>query len=442
MTVAITYNGQALDNQIGRISFQRDKAQASLSVEFAPDADQVEAVAAALKKWDKTLVIQTEEWSQTFKLNDNSGAIAYVACRTSVVKAGSVLDSNGRKRLRFTALMELQSVDDDGFRDWSASCEEDSQGRKVVTVTGVVTGSGSTSAKDQFESNIAAIEGAFLTLYGGTYEKPVTRIDDVDRYTGRYVFSRTHVQLLEVNNIRSAGSESRDAEIIFPQFSIRRSTQLDRGSDHAHVRHYTVTWNATFSVGKTGIIGLYDTTIRALLIARINSQFGNDSTLALLQDEIDYSSTAQAASGVWVVRAAGSSTLRYREEIEVVMKFADYDKVFDGQDLGIEAYSAGMTMEVIQTVEHVTQNTAPPIPPAPLIAGLAAGAALVLLEARPKWGDSRKGIATGDGTDQAAVVKDNQLTWVARYAVRKPPAATPITRQPAGAKGKLNLEFK
>lgn len=436
MAVSITYNSQSLANQIGRISFQRDKGQAVFSIEFAPASSDVESVITALKKWDKTLVISTANWSQTFKLNDNSGALAYVTCRTSVEKAGiSALDNTGRKRLRFTAIIELQSVDDDGFRDWSADCDTDAQGRKVVTVTGVVTGSGSTSAKDQFENNIAAIENAYLTLWGGTYEKPVTRVASVDRYTGRHVFSRTHVQLLEVNNVKSSGTESRDTDIIFPTFSIRRSTQLERGRAHPHVKFFAVRWSATFSVGKTGIISLWDTTIRALLVARINSQFGNSRSLVMVQDEIDYSSTEQSASGQWVVRAAGGDTVSYVEEIEAPFKVADYDQVMNGVDFNVEAYGAGIIMEIIQNVVHVQQGSAPPIPPAPIVSGLVAGAKLVLLEGTPKWGSTRRGVSSGSGGDTVDEVEDHTLTWKARYVVRKKPEGSPVPRPPSGAKG-------
>jgi hypothetical protein len=441
VSVSITYNGQALTNQISRVSFQVDKAQAVFSCEFAPDAGNVETAIVALKKWDKEFVISSIGWSQTFKLNSTASAIAYVTCRTAVEKASSVLDSRGRKRLRFTAIMELQSVDDAGFRDWAADCDTDAQGRKVITVQGVVTGSGATTAKANFESGIAAIEGAFITLYGGTYEKPVTKAIGLDRYTGRHAFSRTHVQLLEINNVRSGGSETRDVDIIFPTFSIRRTTQLERGSNHPHVKLYAVRWSATLSVGKTGAIALHDSTIRAFLLARINSQFGNDRSLTLVQDDIDYSSSEQSVSSTWVVRAAGGDTIRYRERLKVPMKLADYDKVMDGMDATIEAYSAGMTIEVIQEVEHVTQNSVPPIPPAPMIGGMFAGAKLVLLEAVPDWGKSIAGISTGDGSDTAGEIEDRSLAWTARYAVRKAPESSPVVRQPAGAKGKTQVEF-
>jgi hypothetical protein len=434
VTVAITYNSQALTNQISRVSFQVDKAQAVFSCEFAPAASDVETAIVALKKWDKEFVISSTGWSQTFKLNNTSGAIAYVTCRTAVEKVGSVLDSRGRKRLRFTAIMELQSVDDAGFRDWAADCDTDAQGRKVITVQGVVTGSGATTAKANFESGIAAIEGAFITLYGGTYEKPVTKAIGLDRHTGRHHFSRTHVQLLEINNVRSGGSETRDVDIIFPTFSIRRSKQLERGSGHAPVTLYAVRWSATLSVGKTGIIALYDTTIRALLIARINSQF-------MIQDDIDYSSSEQSVASTWVVRAAGSETIRYQEQLEAVGKVADYDQVMDGLDNSIEAYSAGMIIEIVQTVEHVTQNTAPPIPPAPIIGGLIAGAKLVLLEFHPKWSSIKRGISTGNGSDVAEEVSDTLLQWTARWVARKKPEGSPVVKQPSGARGKTAVEF-
>jgi hypothetical protein len=441
MAVSITYNSQALANQIGRLSFQRTKTQATLSVEFAPDASNVETVIAALQKWDKDLVISTTGWSQTFKLNDTSSAVAFVSCRTAVDKTGSVLDSSGRKRLRFTAILELQDVDDDGFMDWAASCEEDVQGRKTVTVTGLVTAKNSANAKTQFEADIATIEGAFLTLYGGTYEQPYTVHDGMDRYKGRFQFARVHTQLLEtVNQYSDTGSgdvENLDTDIRFVSWGIRRTTVMERGNDDAHVSFYSIRWGAVLAAGKTGIISQYDAGIRALVIKRLRDQFGDTGKLVLRNDDVDYSSTDQSCSANWIARVVGGTTVSYSETIRMPLKLADYDKVMSGGDFDIEPYSPGMMGEIIQTVEHVSQDVVPPIPPAPLIGGLAIGAKLVLLELDPEWGSVNLGRDDGgDGTNSVATAIDYSLKCIARYAIRKPPGFTPIESVPQGARGK------
>lgn len=440
MAVSITYNSQSLANQISRISFQRDKAQAVLSVEFAPAAGDVETVVAALKKWDKTLVISSGGWSQTYKLNDTSGAIGYVTCRTSVEKAGSVLDSSGRKRLRFTAIIELQSVDDDGFRDWSAICETDVQGRKTVTITGIVTGQGSTSAQDNFDTNIASIEGAFLTLYGGTYEQPVTLQEDVDRHNGRFRFTRVHAELLEtVNQYSDPGgglAENRDSDIRFVNWDIRRTRVLDRGRNHPHVSFYTVSWSAVLAKGKTGFTAQYDGALRALVIKRLKAQFGVSSKLVLRQDDVTYSSTRQSAGATWTARVVGGSTISYVETLRTPFKLADYDKVMSGNDFEVEPYSPGLIGEVIQKVEHITQDAAPPIPPAPVIAGLLADAKLVMLEMDPEWSSTNVGKAEGANNEVTAEAVDHTLKYTARFVIRKRPSVTDVESVPQGARGK------
>lgn len=79
--------------------------------------------------------------------------------------------SNGRSR-RYTVRIEfaLQHPINDGRRNATITVDYDASRRRTCTLAGEWTSSGSTSARDQYEANIAAHATAVLDGLGGTWE--------------------------------------------------------------------------------------------------------------------------------------------------------------------------------------------------------------------------------------------------------------------------------
>lgn len=441
MSVTITYNGYALPIQLGKINFHREYARCTFSTEFAIAPSGVAAAMDTLKIWDQTFSIVTSNWSESFSITTNA-----VAIRSNVDKAGTTLDSRGRQRLRLTIIVELYAdrAGDSGFREWSASCDTNEQGRRVVTVEGVVTGTNGATAKANFDSGIATRENAFLTLYGGTYEAPATVHNGLDRNNNILHFRRTHAELLEVyNRTTSGGTDQRNTDLLFVSWNIQRATVNERGSADPGVRYYRVSWGARLKSGVSSPISALETELVAIVIKRLKSQFSETGTLAIVgEDTINYTSTQQEAAASWVFRVAQSPTVSYREVLSAPFQLATTEKVMDGQDHTVEMHSAGALMEVHQDVTHVMEGALPPTPPPPVIAGdFAEGTELVLKSAVPSYTIDYIGRTLGHGDNASQQVVQHTLSWQAVWQVRKPPSNTPLRREVSGLKGDKGRAF-
>ena len=240
MAVTITYNGYALPQQLGKVSFLRGEQAASFTAEFTLLTGGVEAAITSLRAWDKTFSIVAGSWTATFTLGSNS-----VRVRTTCEKVGGPMDNGARQRLRFTAIVELTTLETDGFRHYTVTCDTNEQGRKTIIIEGEVTGTGSSAtAKTAFDAGIAAIQATWVAIFTGTYESPRTVLRPIDRRGFILNFSRTIVELLDPNNRETSGVESRDTTIIFPVFFVERSFELTRGFQGEPVQRYTINWTA------------------------------------------------------------------------------------------------------------------------------------------------------------------------------------------------------
>lgn len=424
----VTYNGLALPQQLGKIAYTQSDRQATFSTEFAISPGSAQSSMQTWREWDQEFSI-SGTWSETYKLNDTgSGAIAFTAARTSCEKVGSNLDSEGRQRVRFSIVMDLQTTGASFFREYFVGEDINEQGARKVSISGEVTGDSTTSATAKFNAGIAAIEATWLSLFGGTYETPRTILSDVDRHNGILRFNRTHVELIDPNNIPS----SRDSTIIFPIWSITRLRDLTKGTggDDTYETIYRCKWAATLEKDKSGFISQYDGAIREHVLSRLISIFGEDLPLILLTDEIDYNRTQQTASGNWSISTTDGDTVAYKETISVRGKLLDWEKIHDGEAFTGALFTAGAELDVVQDVTHVTRRTLPPTPGKPIISGFGGGVPLALLTFQADYEDDFRSEVVGGSTGQTeADTLETTLTWSGHY---KGTAGSGTSIAPAG----------
>lgn len=311
--------------------------------------------------------------------------------------------------LRFEGRVTLETTFADGFRTWAVAIDTDERGFEVLTITGEVTAPNG-GAKATFEAGIANIETIAFDMSAVEHrEEPSLVLSNIDRNGNSLSFQKRWQQRFEENNT----SGGYDPTIVLSQWSIQRvSSQLRNmplgGSAPNPVTEYRCTWTAKFPLGKADMISQYDSTIREMVRARIVSVFGASGTFIIDNDSIRYSPTGQEATGDWTVTTASGIT-EYAEEVGIDAVFAEFEKVLDGNDYTVSAFSAGSQGTVVQSVTIESWGAQPSIPPAPSVVG----ATLIPLRQSPRYSRVTRGVPSNS-------VIVNRLVYEAVFALSVP----------------------
>lgn len=427
MSVVITYNGYTLPIPLGKFTFRELKDSAQFSSEFAIDPANVSSAIDSLQPDDKAFTILTTigSFSRSFTLATNA-----VALVVDVQKVGNALDSQGRQKLRFSVNIEKQDLTrasgEDGFREYFVTADTNVVGLKTVTFEGLVTAAGATGAESNFDTNIAGIESAFLTAFGGVYEDP----DEQKRFLRRDLdtllsFRRIHVQLAEaVNSLDAGDSETRDAQLHFTTWEITQETLNEKGNDDPNVREYSVTFGVLVNIAKTFDQTVAEQTILGLILKRLKSQFGEDGVIPIGTNQVRFSSTNRTAGGVYRFRAnQGDVTVNFVETVILDVAFARGEKVLNGRDFEGQLWSPGLSGKITQIVLHKMQGTPPPVPPAPVLAGGFPDGTILVAETRQIVAGStnvgRGDVGIGSNTGEQVVDYENTFTTV--WIIHTPP---------------------
>lgn len=398
----ITYNSKTM-TIFGKLAFNGSDRELVISGDFLEPATGVTTAIETLRAVDKTLTVTVGNWTGTYSIATNSVTIA-----GNVSKAGTTVDSTV-KLLRFEGRVTLDTTFADGFRQWFVTIDADERGLETLTINGEVTGAGG-AAITTFEAGIGSIEAiAFALSDVEFWNEPSLVFDGIDRNTNSMRFTKRWLQRFEEYNT----SDAYDPTIVLSQWSMERvssnlRTMPLQGSAPNPVTQYRCSWTAKFPDGKTNMISQYDGTIRAMVQARIISIFGASGTFIIDNDAIRYSPTGQDATGNWTVTTA-SGIVEYSEEVSIEAVFADFEKVLDGNDYTISAFSAGAVGTVTQSVTIDSWNNSPSTPPSPSISG----ASLILLRPNPRYSRVTRGVP-----GNSVVV--NRLVYEAVFAISKP----------------------
>lgn len=410
--------------------------------------DDIEAIMALLRQDDKDFIIDSPNYSETFKLNSGTDT-PYTSARTVVNK----ISETGAEKLiliEFSVTINLQSYRANKFRRIEYSYQQNDQDLYTLVVSGIVTGDGATTAFDMFTAGIEAVENLGKALIGDNddgnlsntlLDSPVTDIV-LDRENGELSFTRTFAQLPDPANTLVGGVETRDDTIVFPLWDITRADPLRKGINLPHLTTFNVAWTARFkqSKGQGASIQQYETQVQALLIKRLKDIFSESDTLILEVNEIRYSGTGKAANGNWVVTSK-DTTVSYSENIQTNIVFADSDPVADGKDMTEAPHSTGARLTLIQIVNHIRRGTPPGTPPAPLVTFNGVAMRMFLKTIDTDEGNELVGKVVGEGANVTGQTTEYSLDWRSTYKAFSLPTDPDFKKSVTGG-DEVNIQGK
>src|SRR5690606_14297149 len=326
---------------------------------FSILASSLDSVLNTLEKPDKDLQVFGITYSVT-------GSATRIVSRVS--KRG--LDADGARQY-LTLVVEVVLKDDkagdNGLRDWTADLTTDEQGMKTITLSGRYTGtSGGSGALANFDANIATLESAVRSLYGGgTYFPARREIAEHDRFDNELRFQSIQVESLETVTAYSGAGEVLDTGIMFSKWAHARRRNLVRGHSDTPAEFVTVSFECLFHRSFATSRADLETRIAALVIKRLKDQFGCDGVV-LESDDESFSSTNQSARATWTFRCDnGPQYITYDETVDDRLVYGSVEKITDGKPLTMVAFSPGAIMTLTQRVVAEYAQAAPGDPPPP-----------------------------------------------------------------------------
>lgn len=393
----VTYNNVSMD-VLGKIRIAGG-SDSSYIVSFETDVTSLGASAFNnLRVWDKNLVIAAgTAYNITFSLTPSGGQTGAVSLRPSIGKPGAELDSDGRKLMTFSCeVIPLTVINEQslpGVQWWALSIGQDPTGVFTLVISGHATANGGNGAQAVAKAAIPTIFALVSPgVPGGVFENPFLEYTALDRYDRTVMFNATYKQLAYPSNQYTTGDEggaaSRDPLIVFPRWSISRVQPADVGSLEVDVSVYTVRWTAQLRLtgGSAGpppsppaapvVYAQELAAIRALVLDRLESEFGVSELVAEGVTEFSDDPTGPMASSTWTVRACGG-LMEYNETVAIQYSGPQFLKVTDGAPFTGVMYTRGTVGDVVQSVTAIrTDGLAQDVTPPTVVAG---GAAVTLV---------------------------------------------------------------